>query len=101
MKFIQVRHSGDVFYFTEELAKRDDIDVIEAPAGSTPDTVRDALNQARDKLAAEAAEAAAEAEKAYAVKVVPQTRKVTKVAKVAAPTVVVETAGGEDDGSGE
>lgn len=96
MKFIQVRKSGDVFYYTDALADRDDIDVIEAPEGSTPDTVRAALEAARNSLAREAELAAAEAEKAGSLRIAARTRKPTDV--VLPPGVTITEAASNGQG---
>lgn len=107
MQFIQIRGSGDVYHYTVELAKRDDIDIIEAPDGSTPDTVKEALEKTREQLAREAELAAAEAEKAHAVRVAPRTQKVTKVTappaglKITVAGAVAAKNAGEEPGTAE
>lgn len=109
MKFIQHRGSGQVYHWTKELEDRDDVDVIEAPAGMTPDQVKQSLDDARDKLRVEAELAAAEAERAAGVKLVAaRTRKVTTV-EVPKGAVVVKGGAqqsqppvdGGKDGAGE
>jgi uncharacterized protein YukE len=79
MKFIQVRGSGDVYYYTPELAKRDDVDVIEGPSDATPDDVQRSLAEIRERLRQEADEVAREAEKAFTARVAQRTAKVAKV----------------------
>lgn len=104
MQFIQVRGSGDVFYYTDVLARRDDVDVIEAPEGSTPDTVLEALATARSKLSREADLAAAEAEATAGVRVAARTRKSTRVDLPPGVVVTSEAAKsdeGSTDGTGE
>lgn len=51
-KFIQIRGTGEVYYHTAELAKRDDIDILDGTDDDTPDTVLATLNAARAELAA-------------------------------------------------
>lgn len=79
MQFIQIRGSGDVYYHTPALAAREDIDVIEAPDGATPDEVKASLLEARGRLSAEAKLAAQEASHALATKTAARTRKVTAI----------------------
>jgi hypothetical protein len=98
MKFIQVRGSGDVFYWTPELEKRDDVDVLEAPDGSTPDDVKKALDEARQKLSREADLAAKEAEAAALTRVVRRTQKLDRVVPEG---LQVTTVRGVDDGDSE
>lgn len=87
MKFIQVRGSGDIFYWTPALAERDDVDEIEAPDSFNPDQVKESLERARANIKREADLAAAEAEKLGGIKVakrakitaIPEGLTVTKV----------------------
>ena len=53
-KFIRVRSTGDVYYHTDALERRDDVDVIEGSDTDTPDTVLSTLNAAREQLRAQA-----------------------------------------------
>lgn len=89
-KFIQVRGSGDVFYYTPELAKREDVDVFEGGDDDTPETVLATLAQFRAELeqrrADEAAALAKAAqEKATAAKKAASSHKVPAGVTVAPP----------------
>jgi hypothetical protein len=96
MQFIRVRHSGEVFYFTEALASRGDVDIIEGPDTATPDTVLLALRQAEAKMAAEAEAAAAEAHREAGLRVAARSKQ-TKVVQAPAGLTPVVKADGDGD----